>query len=123
MYDQRVNFATSFWPAFLDGLTMAGLFRRLAIPGVPINLAPEHFRDLSDNQAVALARLARDANRRQATLALLGLICGSIMFLLCISSFVYLVVHNHTMAAYFVLGIVLLGPIARIVMVRTRNGA
>jgi len=70
---------------------------------------------LSDEKVKAVIALADNEGRRSNTYANLGMVCGTVSFLGCLGSYVYLVVQNHDAAAGVVLGTTVLAIIGRMI--------
>jgi len=70
---------------------------------------------LSDEKVKTIVALADSQGGRNHTYALVGMLCGTISFLGCLGSYVYLVVQHHDVAAEVVLGATVLAIIGRMI--------
>lgn len=70
---------------------------------------------LSDEKIKVIAALADADSRRSNGYAIIGMLCGTISFLGCLGSYVYLVAQHHDTAAGVVLGTTVLGIIGRMI--------
>lgn len=68
---------------------------------------------LSDEKVKAIVSLADSESRRSNTYAIIGMLCGTVSFLGCLGSYVYLVIQHHDVAAEVVLGATVLAIIGR----------
>jgi hypothetical protein len=70
---------------------------------------------LSDEKVRLLVELADSVNRRSNTYSIVGMACGTISFIGCLSSYVYLVAMHHDAAAGVVLGTTVLAIVGRMI--------
>ena len=73
---------------------------------------------LSDAKVQALIAMAEGESKRSTQYAVFGMACGTISFLSCVGSFVFLVVQGHDRAAEVILGTAVLTIVGR--MLRPR---
>lgn len=70
---------------------------------------------LSDAKVKALMVLADHESKRSNLYAITGMLCGTLSFLSCLGSFVFLVLRGHERAAGLVLGTTVLAIIGRMI--------
>jgi len=75
-------------------------------------------RLLSNEQAAMVMRIVDAENRRAHSYAVVGMICSTVSFLVCLVAFVYLVTLGHSEAAGIVLGATVLATIGRMISAR-----
>jgi hypothetical protein len=72
-------------------------------------------QSLSTETIKAIAALADADSRRANGYAIVGMFCGTVSFLGCLGSYVYLVMQHHDTAAGVVLGATVLAVIGRMI--------
>jgi len=70
---------------------------------------------LSEEKVRVIAALAEGESRRSYSYAIVGMVCGTVSFLGCLASYVYLVNQKHDTAAGVVLGTTVLAIIGRMI--------
>ncbi len=70
---------------------------------------------LSNEKVKVIVALADSESRRSSTYAIVGMLCGTVSFLGCLGSYVYLVMQHHDVAAEVVLGATVLAIIGRMI--------
>ncbi len=70
---------------------------------------------LSDATAKNVLTVIDSQDQRANAYAVAGLVCGTVSFLGCLASYVYLVMNNHDKAAGIVLGVSVLTLLTRMI--------
>ncbi len=70
---------------------------------------------LSDEKIKVIAALADADSKRLNGYPIVGMLCGTVSFLRCLGSYVYLVSQHHDGAAGVVLGTTVIGIIGRMI--------
>jgi hypothetical protein len=83
-----------------------------------LQLTPDQYLALSDAQSTAIVKLANDRHQRQYWYASLGMLCGTVTFVICIYAYEHFVDGGHPREAKYVLGAAILGMITRILTAR-----
>ena len=108
-----------FGRAFLDGISMGGLFTRLPQPG---SVTWEDFAAAAESDApIDAIRAIEQASRRSHRIASAGLCCGFLTSLVCLGLYVYLVMHAHPVIAFMMLGIWIVAPVVEIITALLRR--
>jgi hypothetical protein len=76
---------------------------------------PSQLAKLSDEQTKSALALIDNESRRANTYAIVGMVCGTLSFLGCLGSYVYLVTQHHDQAAGVVLGATVLAIVGRMI--------
>lgn len=109
-----------FGRAFLDGISMGGLFTRLPQPGA---LTWEDFAAAAESDApIDAVSAIEQASRRSHRVAIAGLCCGCLTSLACLGLYVYLVMHAHPVIALIMLGIWIVAVVSDTIMALLRRG-
>jgi len=77
--------------------------------------ATDDLETLSDEKVKSIVALADSQGSRNYTYAIVGMLCGTVSFLGCLGSYVYLVMQHHDVAAEVVLGATVLAIIGRMI--------
>ena len=92
----------------------------MALPDRSLLPSVAELESLSDEKVKSIVALADNQGRRSNVYALVGMGCGTVSFLGCLGSYVYLVIQHHDAAAGVVLGATVLAIVGRMIRGRDR---